>query len=47
MLMVNLLDAPTDSLYRVQVDNAALSEFDYYDDGPAVIRAFNATSHLR
>jgi broad specificity phosphatase PhoE/ribonuclease HI len=47
MLMVNLLDAPTDSLYRVQVDNAALSELDYYDDGPAVIRAFNVTSHLR
>jgi broad specificity phosphatase PhoE/ribonuclease HI len=47
MLMVNLLDAPTDSLYRIQVDNAALSEFDYYDDGPAVVRQFNVTSHLR
>jgi broad specificity phosphatase PhoE/ribonuclease HI len=47
MLMVNLLDAPTQSLYRVQVDNAAVSELDYYDDGPAVIRQFNVTSHLR
>ena len=47
MLLVNLLDASTQSLYRVQVDNAALSELDYYDDGPAVIRQFNVTSHLR
>lgn len=47
MLLVNVLDAATQSLYRVQVDNAALSELDYYDDGPAVVRLFNATSHLR
>ena len=47
MIAVNLLDTPTSSLYRLHVDNASLTEVDYYDDGPAVLRLFNGTSHLR
>jgi ribonuclease H / adenosylcobalamin/alpha-ribazole phosphatase len=46
-IAVNLLDTATSSLYRLHVDNASLSEVDYYDDGPAVLRLFNGTSHLR
>lgn|SRR5450631_174865 len=44
---MNLLDAPVSSLYRLHVDNASISEIDYYDDGPVVLRQFNTTSHLR
>jgi ribonuclease H / adenosylcobalamin/alpha-ribazole phosphatase len=47
MFAANLLDAPVKSLYRLHVDNGSVSEFDYYDDGPAVLRLFNDTSHLR
>jgi probable phosphoglycerate mutase len=47
MIAANLLDTPTASLYRLHVDNASLTEVDYYDDGPAVLRLFNGTSHLR
>jgi broad specificity phosphatase PhoE/ribonuclease HI len=47
MIAANLLDAPTGSLYRLHVDNASVSEVAYYDDGPAVLRLFNGTSHLR
>jgi ribonuclease H / adenosylcobalamin/alpha-ribazole phosphatase len=43
----NVLDAPVSSLYRLHVDNASISEIDFYDDGPVVLRQFNATSHLR
>jgi len=44
MLAVNALDAPTEALYRLQVGPASISEFDYYDDGPSVLRTFNETS---
>jgi ribonuclease H / adenosylcobalamin/alpha-ribazole phosphatase len=47
MLAANLLDAPLGSLYRLHVDNASVSELDYYADGPAVLREFNGTAHLR
>ena len=47
MLAANLLEAPLGSLYRLHVDNASVSEFDYYSDGPAVLREFNDTAHLR
>jgi ribonuclease H / adenosylcobalamin/alpha-ribazole phosphatase len=46
MLAVNALDAPTEALYRLQVGAASISEFDYYDDGPSVLRTFNETSSL-
>ena len=46
MIVANLLDTPTGSLYRLHVDNASVTEVDYYDDGPAVVRLFNGTSHL-
>jgi broad specificity phosphatase PhoE len=46
MFALNLLDAPLRSLYRLHVDNTSVSELDYYDDGPAVLRQFNDTVHL-
>jgi probable phosphoglycerate mutase len=30
----------------MHLDVAALSEIDWYSDGPAVLRSFNDTSHL-
>lgn len=45
MLAVNALDAPTESLYRLQVGAASISEFDYYDDGPSVLRTFNEVAY--
>jgi broad specificity phosphatase PhoE/ribonuclease HI len=47
MVVVNLLDAPSNSLYRLHVDNGSVTELDFYDDGPTVLRRFNDTSHLR
>jgi ribonuclease H / adenosylcobalamin/alpha-ribazole phosphatase len=47
MLVANLLDAPLNSLYRLHVDNGSVSEVDFYDDGPSVLRRYNDTSHLR
>jgi len=47
MFAVNLLDAATDALYRLQSANASVTELDYYEDGPSVLRTFNDTSHLR
>ena len=47
MFVANLLVAPVKSLYRLHVDNGSISELDYYDDGPAVLRRFNDVSHLR
>jgi broad specificity phosphatase PhoE/ribonuclease HI len=46
MFALNLLDAPLSSLYRLHVDNTSVSELDYYDDGPSVLRQFNDTVHL-
>jgi probable phosphoglycerate mutase len=46
MFVANLLEAPTRSLYRLHVDNAGVTELDYYDDGPAVMRRFNDIAHL-
>ena len=38
--------APPAALYRMHLDVAALSEIDWYADGPAVLRSFNDTGHL-
>ncbi len=46
MFVANALDTPSSSVYRLYVDNAGVSEIDYYDDGPMVLRTFNDTSHL-
>ena len=31
----------------MQLDVAALCEIDWYPDGPALLRSFNDTAHLR
>jgi len=40
------LQAPPSALHRMHLDSACLSELDWYQDGPAVLRAFNDTHHL-
>ncbi|MFF5207027.1 bifunctional RNase H/acid phosphatase [Streptosporangium sp. NPDC000396] len=47
MLIRFALLAPPDALYRMHLDLSALSLIEYYADGPAVVKAFNDTSHLR
>jgi ribonuclease H / adenosylcobalamin/alpha-ribazole phosphatase len=46
MLVTAALLAPPAALYRMHLDVAALSEIDWYPDGPAVLRSFNDTAHL-
>jgi broad specificity phosphatase PhoE len=46
MLIAAALLAPPPALYRMHLDVAALSEIDWYADGPAVLRSFNDTGHL-
>jgi probable phosphoglycerate mutase len=46
MLIAEALLAPPAALYRMHLDVAALSEIDWYADGPAVLRSFNDTSYL-
>ncbi len=36
------LDAPPSALYRLHLDLCSLSTIDWYSDGPAVLRGFNA-----
>jgi ribonuclease H / adenosylcobalamin/alpha-ribazole phosphatase len=45
-LVAAALLAPPAALYRMHLDVAALSEIDWYADGPAVLRSFNDTAHL-
>jgi ribonuclease H / adenosylcobalamin/alpha-ribazole phosphatase len=45
-LVAAALLAPPATLYRMHLDVAALSEIDWYPDGPAVLRSFNDTGHL-
>lgn len=45
-LVAAALLAPPAALYRMHLDVAALSEIDWYPDGPAVLRSFNDTGHL-
>ena len=40
------LDAPPSALYRIHLDLAALSEVDWFADGPSVVRSMNDTHHL-
>jgi probable phosphoglycerate mutase len=46
-LVTTALLAPPPALFRMHLDIAALSEIDWYPDGPAVLRSFNDTAHLR
>jgi broad specificity phosphatase PhoE len=46
-LVAAALLAPTAALYRMHLDVAALCEIDWYADGPAVLRSFNDTAHLK
>ncbi|WP_449065443.1 bifunctional RNase H/acid phosphatase [Planomonospora algeriensis] len=39
--------APPAALYRMHLDLACLSRIEYYADGPAVVKSFNDTAHLR
>jgi ribonuclease H / adenosylcobalamin/alpha-ribazole phosphatase len=45
-LVAAALLAPPAAMYRMHLDVAALSEIDWYPDGPAVLRSFNDTAHL-
>jgi len=45
-LVAAALLAPPAALFRMHLDVAALSEINWYADGPAVLRSFNDTSHL-
>jgi probable phosphoglycerate mutase len=46
-LVTRALLAPPEAMRRMHLDVAALSEIDWYPDGPAVLRSFNDTAHLR
>jgi ribonuclease H / adenosylcobalamin/alpha-ribazole phosphatase len=45
-LVAAALLAPSAALFRMHLDVAALSEINWYADGPAVLRSFNDTGHL-
>lgn len=45
-LIVMALQAPLDSMHRMFLGSACLSEIDWFRDGTAVVRAFNDTAHL-
>ncbi|MFC4112283.1 bifunctional RNase H/acid phosphatase [Nonomuraea zeae] len=47
LLLSQALLAPLGSLYRMHLDLACLSLIEHYADGPAVVKSFNDTSHLR
>ncbi len=47
VLLTTALLAPLTALYRMHLDVGALSEIDWYADGPAVVRSLNDTAHLR
>lgn len=46
-LLTMALLAPPAAMYRMHLDVGALSEIDWYADGPAVVRSLNDTAHLR
>jgi probable phosphoglycerate mutase len=46
-LVTRALLAPPAAMNRMLLDVASLSEIDWYADGPAVLRSFNDTAHLR
>ena len=46
-LVTRALLAPAAAMHRMQLDVASLTEIAWYPDGPAVLRSFNDTAHLR
>jgi probable phosphoglycerate mutase len=40
------LDAPPQSMFRMRIDVASVSEIDWYPDGPATVRLVNDVHHL-
>ncbi|MCG5213905.1 bifunctional RNase H/acid phosphatase [Streptosporangium sp. KLBMP 9127] len=46
MLLRFALMAPPAALYRMHLDLSSLSVIEYYEDGPAVVKAVNDTGHL-
>jgi len=45
-LLRSALDAPPQTMFRMQIDVASVSEVDWYPDGPATVRLLNDTHHL-
>ena len=45
-LLLLALDAPAQSLFRMQLDLTGVSEVDWYPDGVAVVHRMNDTAHL-
>ena len=46
-LVCRALLAPTAALFRLHLDVAALTEAAWFADGPALLRSWNDTAHLR
>jgi broad specificity phosphatase PhoE len=46
-LICRALLAPPAALFRMNIDVTSLSLIDWYDDGPALVRSINDTSHVR
>lgn len=46
-LICRALLAPPQAMFRINLDVAALSRVDFFDDGSAVVRSLNDTEHLR
>jgi ribonuclease H / adenosylcobalamin/alpha-ribazole phosphatase len=45
-LLRSALDAPPQTMFRMQIDVASVSEVDWYPDGPATVRLLNDAHHL-
>ncbi len=45
-LLRSALDAPPQTMFRMQIDVASVSEVDWYPDGPATVRLLNDVHHL-
>ncbi|MBE1537808.1 bifunctional RNase H/acid phosphatase [Actinomadura algeriensis] len=46
LLVRDALGAPMPAIYRMHLDVASLTSIDWYDDGPATLRAFNDAHHI-
>jgi probable phosphoglycerate mutase len=46
-IVCRALLAPAAALFRMHLDVASITEADWYADGPALLRSFNDTAHLR
>ncbi len=46
-VLCRALLAPPEAMFRINVDVASLSRVDCFDNGTAVVRSFNDTSHLQ